>query len=329
MDCVSYSLPLFLSAEALTEEQWWLLVICIWISLPRLRSCGSQVFTAAWKAINSRAISLLKSTYLLRAQCSICKWECLVTSMHTLTHTHIYIGILLLSFKLARAHTHSTSDSSALDENKILSEVLSSAGWTRGDFVLLHHSSVMPLFSSFLFLHFTLAQKQLNKTVFAKLLISWKSLGGLEVHGGLLCFYISVLVQSAAFQLSITIFRPQMKAGTLFSTPPRRISLKVMPVNHTHQSNRRERQQRPCVSTARSHGVFLTERVRRGAAKKNKLQIWSGYLINHDNRVRLNEHFFPDLSLPTGLGSFSQLLRATQRLRQLATKMSGLRARAL
>lgn len=38
---------LFRSAEALTEEQGWLLVICVWISLPRLRSCGSQVFTAA------------------------------------------------------------------------------------------------------------------------------------------------------------------------------------------------------------------------------------------------------------------------------------------
>lgn len=46
------------------------------------------------------------------------------------------------------------------------------------------------------------------------------------------------------------------------------------------------------MSTPHSNGVFLTGRVRRGAAKKNKLQIWSGYLINHDNIVRLNEHFF-------------------------------------
>lgn len=73
----------------------------------------------------------------------------------------------------------------------------------------------------------------------------------------------------------------------------------------------------------------MTERVRQGAAKENKLQIWSGYLINHDNIVRLNEHFFQDLSLPAILCSFSQLLRETQHVRQLATKMSGTLAKAL
>lgn len=78
------------------------------------------------------------------------------------------------------------------------------------------------------------------------------------------------------------------------------------------------------MTTAYSHDVFMTERVRQRPAKKNKLQIWSGYLINHDNIVWHNEHFLPDFSLPTILCSFSQLLRETQHLRQLATKMSGM-----
>lgn len=140
-------------------------------------------------------------------------------------------------------------------------------------------------------------------------------------------FRVQCAYSKQAFQLSIKIFRPEMKARTLLSTPPLcRLgltweSLKVMLVN--------QRQQWSCLSTFHFHGIFMTEKVRQGSAKKNKLQIWSGYLVNHDNIVQLNKHFFHKLHLPAILCSFSQLLKVTQHLCQLPTEMSGTFAKAL
>lgn len=87
----------------------------------------------------------------------------------------------------------------ALDENKILNEVLSfsrmDARWLRPPPLPFERgASVSPLFS-FLLLHFTLALKQLNKTVFAKLLISWKSLGRFGRYEAFFVLYIRALVE--------------------------------------------------------------------------------------------------------------------------------------
>lgn len=99
--------------------------------------------------------------------------------------------------------------------------------------------------------------------VFAKLLISWKSPGGLDLF--LLRF--TRACSKRAFKLSITILGQEMKARTFVcSTPPLRglpltwESLKVMPVNQIHQSKWRERQRWPRSGTHR-RGVFMTGRV--------------------------------------------------------------------
>lgn len=68
---------------------------------------------------------------------------------------------------------------------------------------------------------------------------------------------------------------------------------------------------------------------RTGSAEEKQTSKMSGYLINRDNVARLNEHFFPDSSLPAILCRSSLLLGATQHLCQLATKMSGMLAKAL
>lgn len=131
--------------RSISGEGWWPPVICVWISAAHLRGDGSQVVTAAWKAINSKAASLLKSTYLLRGRCFICKWDCLVTTSHS--------NLFCPSPPSAGVHTQS-DDVLALDENKILNEVLSFSGWTRGDCDLQSSSALTPVFFSFFFFVF-------------------------------------------------------------------------------------------------------------------------------------------------------------------------------
>lgn len=98
---------------AVTGEQWRLLALCGSISQPRLSGCSPQLVSAAWKAINRRALSLLKSTYLLKAWRSICKWECLVTEcMHTHTHTLTDVPPLYFTLKKhTQRHTQTGSSS--------------------------------------------------------------------------------------------------------------------------------------------------------------------------------------------------------------------------
>lgn len=173
------------------------------------------------------------------------------------------------------------------------------AGWTRGDCVPLQCSSVLPLFSiccPFFFPPPRHTQKQFNQT--AKLLISWKPLSGFKLQWSSLFWVHMRFLSKRAFVLSVTIFGAEMKARNLHAAPPSWglrptwESPSIMPVNHRHQSSWRERQRWP--RTAQSCGVFMTDRVGWGAARKNKLQKTTGYLINHDNIVWLNEHFFPD-----------------------------------
>lgn len=162
-----------------------------------------------------------------------------------------------------------------------------------------------------------------------------KSLGDFGRYGGVLCFKIRVLVQSRPFSFqsqysdhrwkSQLCFRPHPAAVDYLQTWKvwRQCQL-ITYINQTKEKSSSDPACPPLIPLTSSW-----QRVRQGAEKKNKLQLWSGYLINHDNVVLLNEHFFPDLILPTILWSLSQLLRETRHIRQLATKMIGTLAKAL
>ena len=108
------------------------------------------------------------------------------TWTHTHTHTHTHICQVILAVSCLR-WKQNTQWSPFLQQDG--REVTASSSSTV--------PSVVPLFPplfSFLLLHFTLARKQLNKTVFAKLLISWKSLGRFGRYEAFFVFYIRALV---------------------------------------------------------------------------------------------------------------------------------------